>query len=130
MSLLHPRNPGEIFHLKTSGIYDFNAVFREHMPGLRGEPSASEMLEEQMLQAAAEQEFEKAASFRDRIDDLREQDEDFARLFTEYHEVNRRVERTEEGLEAHADAYTEELKKQRLLLKDRLYHILQVNEVV
>ncbi len=74
--------------------------------------------------------YHELPEYEDRIDDLREQDEDFARLFTEYHEVNRRVERTEEGLEAHADAYTEELKKQRLLLKDRLYHILQVNEVV
>jgi excinuclease ABC subunit B len=40
------------------------------MPGM-DTSQMIEILEEQMLQAAAELEFEKAASFRDRIDDLR-----------------------------------------------------------
>ena len=40
------------------------------MPGM-DTAQMIEILEEQMLQAAAELEFEKAASFRDRIDDLR-----------------------------------------------------------
>jgi diguanylate cyclase (GGDEF)-like protein/putative nucleotidyltransferase with HDIG domain len=39
---------GEIFHLQTSGIYDFNAVFREHMPDRRPAPSPAEILEEQI----------------------------------------------------------------------------------
>ncbi|MBN2492791.1 MAG: diguanylate cyclase [Planctomycetes bacterium] len=42
------RAVGEIFHLKTSGIYDFNAVFREHLPQQRAGRTQAELLEEQI----------------------------------------------------------------------------------
>ena len=42
------RAVGEMFNLKTSGIHDFNAVFREHMPDRRPAPSPAEILEEQI----------------------------------------------------------------------------------
>lgn len=72
--------------------------------------------------------YHELPEYKDHIDDLRQQDEQFERLFIAYHEVNREVERTEEGLEAHSDMYTEELKKHRLHLKDQLYHKLQINQ--
>ncbi len=49
----------------------------------------------------------------------------FARLFDEYHQVNREVVRIEEGVETTSDQYLEELKKRRLWLKDELYRMLR-----
>ena len=50
--------------------FEHDATMLDLMPGM-DTSQMIEILEEQMLQAAAEMEFEKAASFRDRIDDLR-----------------------------------------------------------
>ncbi|MBX3686630.1 MAG: YdcH family protein [Rhodocyclaceae bacterium] len=52
----------------------------------------------------------------------------FARLFDEYHEVNKHVQRVETLAELATDAELEELKKQRLKLKDELYAILKSQE--
>ena len=49
----------------------------------------------------------------------------FARLFDEYHDVNKHVQRVETLAELATDAELEELKKQRLKLKDDLYGILK-----
>ncbi len=69
--------------------------------------------------------YHELPEFKDRIDDLTARNETFAQLLSEYHAVNRVVERTEEGLEAHSDMYVEDLKKQRLHLKDQLYLMLK-----
>ena len=54
----------------------------------------------------------------------------FARLFDEYHELNKHVQRVEMLAELTTDAELEELKKQRLKLKDDLYAILKSQETV
>ena len=59
--------------------------------------------------------------FRDRIEALRNNDGNFARLMTEYDQLDARIRRIEEFGQRIADQTMEELKKQRLNLKDRLH---------
>ena len=49
----------------------------------------------------------------------------FARLFDEYHEIDHEVRRIETGVEATSDDHLEQRKKQRLLLKDQLFEMIQ-----
>jgi len=56
---------------------------------------------------------------------LKENNEHFARMFDEYHEVNDEIERIEAEIEVSSDAYLEDKKKRRLLLKDQLYQMIQ-----
>lgn len=60
----------------------------------------------------------------DRIHELKISDKHFSRLFNEYHEINREVMRIEDGIENQSDEYLENLKKKRLLHKDKLYGII------
>ncbi len=60
----------------------------------------------------------------DRIHELKINNSHFARLFEEYHTINREILRIEEGVENTTDEYLEELKKKRLLFKDKLYGII------
>ncbi len=62
--------------------------------------------------------------YYDRIHELKMSNQHFARLFDEYHDINREVRRIEEGVENRADEYLENLKKKRLLYKDRLYGMI------
>tara|TARA_R110002096_G_scaffold416576_3_gene619747 strand:- start:194849 stop:195088 length:240 start_codon:yes stop_codon:yes gene_type:complete len=60
----------------------------------------------------------------DKIHDLKINDKHFARLFDEYHEINRHVHRLEIG-EDHASQTDEEMvRKKRMQLKDQLYALL------
>ena len=59
--------------------------------------------------------------FRDRIETLRSNDGNFARLMTEYDQLDARIRRIEEFGQRVADTSIEELKKQRLSLKDALH---------
>lgn len=63
--------------------------------------------------------------FKDAIHELKTGNAHFARLFTEYHEVDHEVHRIETGAETPSDDYLEERKKQRLSLKDELYKMLR-----
>lgn len=63
--------------------------------------------------------------FHDRIHALKTGNAHFARLFDEYHEVDREVRRIEQEIETPSDAYTEELKMRRVKLKDELYGMLR-----
>jgi uncharacterized protein YdcH (DUF465 family) len=63
--------------------------------------------------------------YRDQIHALKLSDSRFIELFERYHEVNQEVIRIEQEIETPSDAYTEDLKKTRLLLKDQLYTILR-----
>ena len=56
---------------------------------------------------------------------LRESDQEFARLMDEYDTLDARVRRLEELGTPVADETIEDLKKERLMLKDRLYEILR-----
>ncbi|MDH5480739.1 MAG: DUF465 domain-containing protein [Nitrosomonas sp.] len=62
--------------------------------------------------------------YHDRIHDLKISDAHFARLFAEYHDINREIIRIEDGVENTADEYLEDLKKKRLLFKDKLYGMI------
>jgi uncharacterized protein len=56
---------------------------------------------------------------------LKESNQDFDRLMTEYDTLDARVRRLEELGTPVADETIEDLKKERLLLKDRLYDMLR-----
>ncbi len=58
------------------------------------------------------------------IDGLIETNHSFARLAAEYDDVNRAIYRIESEKEAASDERLEELKKQRLNLKDKIAGIL------
>lgn len=62
--------------------------------------------------------------FNDRIHELKMNNHHFARLFEEYHAINREILRIEEGVENTNDEYLEDLKKERLSHKDQLYKML------
>lgn len=61
----------------------------------------------------------------DEIHYLKINDNHFARLFNEYHEIDREVNRIEQGVENTSDEYLEGRKKQRLNLKDNLFVMLK-----
>lgn len=63
--------------------------------------------------------------FKDRIHDLKMNNNHFRRLFDEYHEVDHEVHRIETGAENTSDEILEELKKKRLHLKDQLAEMLR-----
>lgn len=66
--------------------------------------------------------------YREQIHQLKTQDNHFARLYDEYHEVEHEVRRIEEGVEVSSDEYLEERKKVRLKLKDDLLAMLRAVE--
>ena len=67
-------------------------------------------------------EFPEAA---EKIHRLKMESAHFARLAEQYHHVNREIHRIEAEVEAASDARTEDLKKERLLLKDEIFGMLQ-----
>ena len=60
----------------------------------------------------------------DAIDALKSGNVHFAKLFATYHRLTGRVEDLEENDMPVADFTIEDMKKQRVKLKDELYHIL------
>lgn len=70
---------------------------------------------------------ELAAEFpdlKDRIHQLKISDAHFARLFDDYHTVNREIHRAEAAGLNISDEHYEELKRKRMSLKDQLYAAL------
>lgn len=63
-------------------------------------------------------------ALRDKIHALKTSNNHFARRFDEYNELDREVRRLEGERSPKADETMEELKKQRLALKDELYSML------
>ena len=63
--------------------------------------------------------------YREQIHALKMSNGHFARLFDEYHDVNRHVVRVEVHAETATDFELEDLKKRRLKLKDELYEMLK-----
>jgi hypothetical protein len=63
--------------------------------------------------------------YKDAIHQLKTSDHRFARLFDEYHRVNKDIRRIEENEEPVTDAALEEMKKARLKLKDELHGMLR-----
>lgn len=62
---------------------------------------------------------------KERIHELKTSNPHFARLFDKYHDIDHQVRRIEEGIETPSDEFTEELKKERLHLKDELFSMIQ-----
>jgi uncharacterized protein YdcH (DUF465 family) len=62
---------------------------------------------------------------RDTIHQLKMNNNRFARLFDEYHNVNHEVHRIETDVETTSEDYLADKKKQRLHLKDELYSMIQ-----
>lgn len=62
--------------------------------------------------------------YRERIHQLKLEDNHFSKLFDEYHKINNDVLRLEAENIPVTDEAFETLKKQRLHLKDKLYNIL------
>lgn len=61
---------------------------------------------------------------RDTIRVLKLGNAHFAKLFDEYHAVDREIRRIEQDIEPASDVYAEDLKKKRLALKDEVYQML------
>ena len=62
--------------------------------------------------------------FKTLIHDLKTGNTHFAKLFDEYHDVDKEIVRIEQGIEPRADDYLEDQKKKRVQLKDQLYRLL------
>jgi uncharacterized protein YdcH (DUF465 family) len=63
--------------------------------------------------------------FNKEIHHLKMNDNHFARLFKNYHEVTQEVFRIEQGVENTSDDYIDQKKKLRLKLKDELFAMLK-----
>lgn len=61
---------------------------------------------------------------KERIHQLKVENNHFAKLFAEYHDVDHEVLRIEQGVENTSDEYLEGKKKARLALKDELYKFI------
>ena len=60
----------------------------------------------------------------DRMHDLKASDAHFARLFDEYHEINRAVHRAETNLEPMESLAEVDLRRKRAFLKDQIWAYL------
>ena len=65
---------------------------------------------------------------RERITQLKTSNGHFARLVEEYNEVNRTIHRLETRVEPASEDVEEELKRERVRLKDEIYQMLQGEE--
>jgi len=63
--------------------------------------------------------------FKDTIHTLKMANAHFAKLFDEYTDTDKAINRAENGVEHLADAALETLKKVRIHLKDQLFQLLQ-----
>ena len=61
---------------------------------------------------------------KDKIHELKMQNAHFAKLFDEYHDVDRELRRVQQEIETPSDQFVEDLKKKRLLLKDELFSMI------
>jgi len=66
--------------------------------------------------------------FREQIHQMKMDNAHFAKLFDEYHQHDHAVRRIENGTEVSSDEYIENLKKERLNLKDQLFAMLKSAE--
>ena len=63
--------------------------------------------------------------YKDTIHTLKMANAHFAKLFDEYTDTDKAINRAENGVEHLADAALETLKKVRIHLKDQLFQLLQ-----
>ena len=63
--------------------------------------------------------------FNNQIHELKQSDAHFSRLFAEYDDADKAINRAENGVDNLSDAALETLKKVRVSLKDQLFLLLQ-----
>ena len=63
--------------------------------------------------------------YHDQIHNLKMSNGHFQVLFKKYDELNHELKRIEQGIETPSDEVVEELKKERLLLKDQIFVMLK-----
>jgi len=63
--------------------------------------------------------------YRELISKLKSQDGHFARLFDKHNDIDQKIKNIETGIESAAEEEIENLKKEKLRLKDELYAILK-----
>ena len=61
---------------------------------------------------------------QDKMHSLKQSSAHFARLFEEYHELNRAIHRAETNIEPTDDFHMEDMRKRRVKLKDQIYVLL------
>jgi uncharacterized protein YdcH (DUF465 family) len=66
--------------------------------------------------------------YREKIHNLKMTNDHFKKLFDDYHKLDKEVYRVGNNIEPRSDEAMEELKKQRLALKDELFQILRHSE--
>ena len=62
--------------------------------------------------------------YKDAIHEMKMRNTHFAELLDQYHELVRHVHRIEQEIETPSDQVVEDLKKQRLKLKDELFNLI------
>ena len=62
--------------------------------------------------------------YKERIHELKINNNHFAKLFNEYDELDHLIRRCETEVEVHAEDYVRDLKKSRLALKDYLLKLI------
>ncbi len=70
---------------------------------------------------------ELAEDFPDKVDQihaLKQSDAHFAKLAATYHDVNRVIHRTETGVEPMGEAAEQDMRRQRMVLKDEIARML------
>ncbi len=68
--------------------------------------------------------LEEFPEYVEKMASLKEGDAHFAKLYEDYHEVNRAVHRAETNVEPTDQFHEEDLRKQRARLKDEIYRML------
>jgi uncharacterized protein YdcH (DUF465 family) len=66
--------------------------------------------------------------FIDVIEGLCDSDAEFEKMYKEYDSLDTEIRRIEQNVETVSDTYAEELKKKRVLLKDKIYAALQAHK--
>ncbi len=62
---------------------------------------------------------------KDKIQELNQTNNHFAKLTEEYHTVNREIHRIETNVAPADEGYEKQLRRQRLALKDEISHMLK-----
>ncbi len=71
--------------------------------------------------------IEEFPEFKDKITDLKVNNEHFKKLFNDYDTINHSIHRIETGTEVAADNTVNELHMKRVHLKDQIYSLLKSN---
>ena len=70
---------------------------------------------------------EEFPEFVEKMSALKVNDAHFAKLFDDYHELNRKVHRAETNVEPREEVSEVDLRKRRAALKDAIYAYLKAN---